>query len=330
MRVAGYVIEEKVAVGGMAMVFRAHEEKLGRLVALKVMAQELASDVEFRARFLRESRTVSAVDSPYIIPVYAAGEADGVLYIATRFVPGGDLGKALRLAGGVLSADRALDLVAQVAAALDAAHAAGLVHRDVKPGNVLIDAVPGRTEHAYLSDFGLSKRIKSASGLTAAGHFLGTPDYCAPEQISGRDVDGRADQYSLACVAFTLLTGTPPFHRDEPVPMLFAHLNDPVPRRPRSGRRCLPRWTRYSRAGWRRGRTTGTARAASSPQYYWTRRRPLPHRHPRPRHPGSLNPSRRQPPVCQTVNPQRYRHRGDLTSSRRPWCFRHRSRNRHP
>ena len=228
-RLAGYVLEEQIGAGGMAIVFRARDEMLGRLAAVKVIAPSMAGDAEFRARFLRESRAIAAVEEPHIIPVYAAGEADGVLYIATRYVAGGDLVGLLQNAGGALPPDRAADLVSQVAAALDAAHAAGLVHRDVKPANILIDAAAGRTEHAFLSDFGLSKGASSATGLTATGQFLGTPDYCAPEQIRGGPMDGRLDQYALACVAFVLLTGTLPFRRGDAMATLFAHVHDPVP-----------------------------------------------------------------------------------------------------
>jgi serine/threonine protein kinase len=228
-RVAGYLVEEQIGAGGMAVVFRARDEVLGRLAAVKIIAPAMANDEEFRARFLRESRTVAAVDSLHIIPVYAAGEADGLLYIATRYVPGGDLAALLRRSGGFLSPARAVALVAQVASALDAAHAAGLVHRDVKPQNILVDTVPERPEHAFLSDFGLSKGTSSSTGLTVSGQFLGTPDYSAPEQIKGGHVNGRTDQYALACVAFVLLTGSLPFNRDETVATMFAHLHDPVP-----------------------------------------------------------------------------------------------------
>lgn len=225
-RFAGYVIEEQVGAGGMAIVFRGRDPLLGRLAAVKVIAPSMANDPEFRARFLRESRAAAAVESPHIIPVYGAGDADGLLYIATRFVPGGDLAALVRRAGGRLAPDRAVSLLAQVASALDAAHAAGLVHRDVKPQNILVDTQP---EHAFLCDFGLSKGTQSPTNLTIAGQFVGTPDYCAPERVRNISVDGRADQYSLGCVAFVLLTGTLPFDRDDLMATLFAHVHDPVP-----------------------------------------------------------------------------------------------------
>jgi serine/threonine-protein kinase len=224
------VIEEQVGAGGMAIVYRARDDVLGRLVAVKVLAPGLASDEEFRARFLRESRAVAAVDEPHIVPVYGAGDAGGLLYIATRFVADGDLSRLQRAAGGPFPPARAADLVSQVAGALDAAHAIGLVHRDVKPGNILVERISSRPEHAYLSDFGLSKSTAAgATGLTATGRFMGTPDYSAPEQITGDTVDGRTDQYSLACVAFSLLAGTVPFGRGNSLSTLFAHVNSPVP-----------------------------------------------------------------------------------------------------
>jgi serine/threonine protein kinase len=229
-RVAGYVIEEKIGSGGMAVVFRARDESPPRMVALKVLSPALADDEAFRARFLRESRAVAKVEEPHIIPVYKAGEDHGVLYIATRFVAGGDLRKLLGDEGGRLAPDRASALITQVAAALEAAHAAGLVHRDVKPANVLIDKAEGRPEHAYLSDFGVSKSITTTTTGTSSGAFLGTPDYCAPEQFTGMPpVSARTDQYALACVAFHLLTGRVPYQRDSAIATLYAHLNAPVP-----------------------------------------------------------------------------------------------------
>jgi serine/threonine-protein kinase len=229
-RIAGYVLEERIGVGGMAVVFRARDSVLHRLTAVKVLSPALADDEEFRARFLRESRTIATVDEPHILTVYAAGEADGVLYIAAKFIAGGDLAGLLRRNGGPLAAERTASLVTQVASALDAAHAAGLVHRDVKPANVLVDDIPGRGEHAYLSDFGLSKAASAATTLTASGMFLGTPDYSAPEQATGSTpVSAATDQYALACVAFHLLAGVVPYKREEPLATLFAHVQAPVP-----------------------------------------------------------------------------------------------------
>ena len=224
-RVAGYLLEKLVGVGGMAAVFRARDVRLGRVVALKL----LAGDEAVRERFVREARAVAAVDHPHIIPVYEAGEESGMQYIAMRFVGGDDLQVVIRREGG-LRPRRAAAFISPVASALDAAHDAGLVHRDVKPANMLVDVGPGRPEHVYLSDFGLARGILSVDKLTRAGQFLGTPDYAAPEQISGASVDGRVDQYALACVAYELLTGSVPFRREEPLAALYAHLYAPPPR----------------------------------------------------------------------------------------------------
>ncbi len=226
--VAGYRLEQRIGAGGMAVVFRATDERLGRTVALKVVTPALAGDDGFRERFIRESRAAAAVDHPHIIPVYGAGEDRGILYLAMRYVSGGDLGSLLRREGP-LPAERAAFLLSPVASALDAAHAAGLVHRDVKPANVLVDMSPGRPEHPYLSDFGLAKGTTSATGLTGTGQFIGTIDYIAPEQISGGRAHVQTDQYALACVAFTLLTARLPFAREAPMAVLWAHLNDPPP-----------------------------------------------------------------------------------------------------
>jgi len=177
-RVAGYRLEEQIGAGGMAVVFRAVDERLGRLVALKVLAPAAAKDEGFRQRFIRESRAAAAIDDPHIIPVHEAGQAGGVLFIAMRYVPGGDVSGLLDRAGP-LPPDRAAAIISPVASALDAAHGAGLVHRDVKPANMLLDVRPGRPDHVYLSDFGISKAVVSSAGLTSAGQFLGTPDYTA-------------------------------------------------------------------------------------------------------------------------------------------------------
>jgi Protein kinase domain len=227
-RVAGYRLEGQIGRGGMAVVFRARDERLGRLVALKILAPALAANEAFRQRFIRESRAAAAVDDPHIIPVFEAGEADGVLFIAMRYVSGGDV-RTLLDGVGPLPAGRAAAIISPVASALDAAHAAGLVHRDVKPANMLVDTRPGRPDHVYLSDFGLSKDAAAPKGLTGTGTFLGTLEYIAPEQLEGQPVDGRADEYALACAAFELLTGAPPFRRDDATAMMHAQLSVPPP-----------------------------------------------------------------------------------------------------
>jgi DNA-binding beta-propeller fold protein YncE len=229
-RIAGYVLEEQVGAGGMAVVFRAHDERLDRQVALKLLAPGLVADQAFRQRFIRESRAAAAVDDPHIIPVFEAGEAAGVLFIAMRYVRGGDV-RSLLDGSGQLPPARVAEIISQVSAALDAAHERGLVHRDVKPANMLLDssAGSGRPDHVYLSDFGLSKGTLSASGLTGTGSFLGTVDYVSPEQIEGKPVDGRADQYALACAAFELLAGSPPFRREEAMAVIWAQVSQPAP-----------------------------------------------------------------------------------------------------
>ena len=233
-RIGKYVLEQQIGRGGMAVVFRARDDQLGRLVALKIMAPSVASDAEFRQRFVRESKTAAAVDDPHIIPLFEAGESDGVLFIAMRYVAGGDV-RSLLAREGPLSLDRASAILVSVASALDAAHAAGLVHRDVKPGNMLMDVRKGRPDHVYLADFGLTKATSGAVTLTGTGKFLGTADYSAPEQIRGRRVDGRTDQYALACAAVELLTGQTPFPLEKVMDVLTAHISDPPP--PLSARR---------------------------------------------------------------------------------------------
>jgi serine/threonine-protein kinase len=220
----GYTIESVLARGGMGTVFLATHDRLARKVALKVIASQLARDADFRARFLRESQLAASLDHPNVIPIYDADEVDGVLFIAMRYVNGPSLQRLIRDRGR-LSLDETRRIAEQVGGALDAAHAAGLVHRDVKPANILV-ADPG--DHAYLSDFGLAKRA-SAQGMTQTGFFLGTIDYAAPEQIEGRPLDGRADVYSFGCVLFHCLAGRPPFVRDSEFAVLDAHLREPAP-----------------------------------------------------------------------------------------------------
>jgi serine/threonine protein kinase len=231
---AGYQIEATIGQGGMATVYRALDPRLRRTVALKILAPALAADEEFRARFIRESRAAAGTDHPHIIPVYAAGESDGFLFMAMRFVRGGDLRWHLSQAGS-LPPGKVAEIVSQTASALDAAHNHGLVHRDVKPGNLLLDVggETGAPDHVYVTDFGLSKDSISRdtlAALTVVGQVLGTLDYMAPEQIEGRSLDGRADQYGLACTAYELLCGTPPFGEQPSPALMQAHRTASPPR----------------------------------------------------------------------------------------------------
>jgi serine/threonine-protein kinase len=215
---AGYRIEALIGRGGMGVVYRATDLRLERPVALKLIAPERAEEPGFRSRFLHESRIAASLDHPNVIPIYEAGEADGALFIAMRYVEGSDL-KSLLRDDGRLQPDRALELLAQIAGALDAAHARGLVHRDVKPANILVDG----TGHVYLSDFGLTKLTDEATSLSAPGQLLGTLEYLSPEQIRGEPLDGRADVYALGCVLYECVSGTPPFRGTE-AEVLWAHM----------------------------------------------------------------------------------------------------------
>ena len=221
--VAGFRIESVLGRGGMSVVYVAEQMRLGRKVALKVLTNELAWDEQFRERFVRESHIAATIDHPNIIPIYDAGEADGLLYIAMRFVDGPDLREIVKR--GSLGVGRTIFVVEQLASALDAAHAHALVHRDVKPGNILLEE---NTDHVYLTDFGVAKQT-TARGLTSTGHFLGTVEYAAPEQIEGGPVDARTDVYALGCVLYESLTGSPPFEHGTEHAVLHAHLVDPPP-----------------------------------------------------------------------------------------------------
>jgi serine/threonine-protein kinase len=224
---AGFRIEALLGRGGMSVVYRAENPRLGNQVALKLLAPELTEDESFRERFVRESRAAASIVHPNIIPIYDAGDWEGVLYIAMRYVDGPNLRELAKEHG--LPPARALRLGAQVASALDAAHARGLIHRDVKPANVLVEETAEAEDHAYLADFGLTKHLESHSGITGTGQFVGTIDYMAPEQIEGRAVDARADQYALACVVFECLGGRPPYRRETEVAVLWAHMRDDPP-----------------------------------------------------------------------------------------------------
>ena len=232
--VAGYRIESVIGRGGMAVVYRAEDTRLGRKVALKVLTPVLAHNEQFQQRFIRESRLAASLDHPNIVPIYEAGEADGQLFIAMRYVAGSDLKGLLGQTGGMPLA-RLLRIFVQIGDALDAAHELGLVHRDVKPGNILVASTQERTghgyfDHVYLTDFGLTKRTTSLSGaLTGTGHFLGTVDYVAPEQIQGAPVGPSTDIYALGCVLYECLTGQLPFHRDDDAALLWAHLVEAPP-----------------------------------------------------------------------------------------------------
>jgi Protein kinase domain len=212
------------------VVYRAEHLGLGRKVALKLLSPELAGNEGYRRRFIRESRMAAGIEHPNILPIYEAGEAEGLLYIAMRYVDGSDLDKLLKREGR-LQPQQAVGLLSQVANALDAAHRSGLVHRDVKPANILIapELGPGSTAHCYLCDFGLLKHFDSSDDLTRTGQFVGTIPYVAPEQIEGRALDGRVDVYALGCVLFQSLTGVVPFDRESDVATIYAHLRDPPP-----------------------------------------------------------------------------------------------------
>ena len=227
---AGYRIEVPIGRGGMGVVYRAEQLRLGRKVALKLLAPELAENQGFRARFEHESRLAAALDHPNIVPLFEAGEVDGLRFISMHYVEGTDL-RELLSRDGRLDPERALAIAAQVASALDAAHGRGLVHRDVKPANILIarDSAADQPEHCYLTDFGLTKDTSSPVELTATGTFVGTIDYIAPEQIEGAKPAGHGDQYALACVLFECLTGRLPFARDEEISVMWAHLQDAPP-----------------------------------------------------------------------------------------------------
>ena len=222
-----YRLHDVAGRGGMGLVYRATQMGLERQVALKLIVPEFADDAAFRARFKRESHLAASIDHPNVIPVYGAGEAEGHLFICMRWVEGTDL-RSLIDREGRLEPSRAVAIAEQVAAALDAAHRRGLVHRDVKPANVLI--TEHGEEHAYLTDFGLTKRTGANSvGLTKTGQFVGTVDYMPPEQVKGEPADGRSDVYALGCVLFHMLTGRVPYDRDSEVAKLYAHLSDPPP-----------------------------------------------------------------------------------------------------
>ena len=223
----GYEVEELIGTGGMSAVYRARQLALDRSVALKVMDESLASDPSYVERFRREARAAASLEHPHIVPVYDTGDADGRLFIAMRFVVGMDLSRVLKR-DRVLPPDIAVRVVEQVAQALDAAHESGLIHRDVKPANVLIGGGSG-TPHAYLSDFGVARPLDITASLTRTGIAVGTPGYMAPEVLRGGVCGTAADIYALGCVLFETLTGVPPFAGADPLTVIAAHLMDPPP-----------------------------------------------------------------------------------------------------
>jgi serine/threonine protein kinase len=224
---AGYRIESLLDRGGMGVVYKAVDVELERTVALKIIAPEHTQDSTAVARFKAEARLAASLEHPNIVPIHRGGEEDGILYLAMRFVPGSNLRHVIDR--GAMDPPRIARIVTDVSDALDAAHELGLVHRDVKPANILVSGQPEH-EHVYLTDFGLTKRLGSVGALTRAGSWVGTPDYVAPEQIQGHDVDRRADIYSLGCVLYEMLTGDVAYPKDTDVAKLWAHVADPPPK----------------------------------------------------------------------------------------------------
>ena len=226
--IAGYRLDELIGRGGMGVVFRATHIALERKVAVKVIAPELAEDEEFRERFKRESRLAASIDHPHVIGIFDAGEEAGQLYVAMRYVEGTDLAELIARRGNLPPAE-AVEVIGQVGAALDAAHERGLVHRDVKPANVLLETRPVGYQ-TYLTDFGLVKAVGAASGVvTRTGQWLGTPDYAAPEQVLGTAVNAQTDVYALGCMLYHMIAGKPPFEGETHVAKLFAHVSEPPP-----------------------------------------------------------------------------------------------------
>src|SRR5436305_9232675 len=225
--VGGYRIDELISQGGMGVVYRVTNVALNRIYALKVLRPELAEDEQFRLRFKREMRIATSLNHPNVVAIHHAGDQEGTLFFVMDYVTGTDL-RELLVKGGAVEPNRAIELLEQSASALDAAHGRGLVHRDVKPANILITVKDGE-EHAYLTDFGLAKKFDTASGLTAKGSVVGTVDYMAPEQITGERTDARTDIYALGCVFYQMLSGRVPYERDNSVATLFAHVHEPPP-----------------------------------------------------------------------------------------------------
>ncbi|MCC6245467.1 MAG: serine/threonine protein kinase, partial [Gemmatimonadaceae bacterium] len=220
-----FVLTRQIGSGGMGVVYLAWDEQLQRKVAIKTLPPHLARDAQVRSRFLREARTAAALSHPNIVPIYSAAEREGVVYFAMGYVDGVSLAERIAR-NGPMSPDDVVALLDQLAAALGAAHAHGVVHRDVKAENVLLDAATGR---AMVTDFGIA-RVTETQPLTATGTVLGTVHYMSPEQVSGDALDGRSDLYSLGVLAFFALTGRFPFERSTASAVVVAHVNAPAPR----------------------------------------------------------------------------------------------------
>src|SRR2546421_5358860 len=228
--IGGYRVDELISRGGMGAVYRATHLALNRVYALKVLAPDLAGDEQFRERFRREMRIAGSLNHPNVVGIHYAGEQEGLLFLVMDFIAGTDLREVIAKCGA-LDPSRTSELVGQLSSALDAAHQRGLVHRDVKPANILLTVRDGQ-EHSYLTDFGLAKKYDTVSGvggLTAIGTVVGTVDYMAPEQITGAHTDARTDIYALGCVFFQMLTGQVPYDRDNSVATLYAHVHEPPP-----------------------------------------------------------------------------------------------------
>lgn len=230
--IGGARILDTAGRGAMGVVYRAHQEALDRTVAVKVVTSELAADPEFRARFQREARSAAALHHAHIVGVYDAGEQDGRPYLIMQHIDGPDLAMMLREHGAMPPAD-AVEVIAQIASALDAAHARGMVHRDVKPANIMVTRA-GSGWHAYLTDFGITTQAGDTS-LTRAGTAIGTLDYMAPEQLMGNAYDHRVDVYALGAVLYQALTGHVPYPRDTDPARIYAHLNADIPPVPATG-----------------------------------------------------------------------------------------------
>ena len=255
-----YQLQQLIGRGGMGEVYRAYDTKTDRVVALKVLPPHLAKDAVFQQRFRRESQAAAGINEPHVVPIHGFGEIDDRLYLDMRLIEGRNLGAILGDGGKPLKPAMAVSIIEQVAAALDAAHETGLIHRDVKPSNILI------TDHdfAYLIDFGLARTAGDA-GLTTAGSTLGTMAYMSPERFEGGQIDPRADVYALTCVLYECLTGSRPYPVDSLEQQIARHINAPAAEAVGHRSRSWPRSTRSSPRAWPRSRAGATRRRARWP-----------------------------------------------------------------